>query len=114
MSRPFSPQERGVIERLIELAPAEQRESLAEGVRISEAGEPCSCGCGSFDIDYPGKRPAQHWLVAEGFVDRPGRSLMSVMLFAVDGRADFLEVYAPEHLDGDPPIPFPTASEIQP
>jgi hypothetical protein len=36
------------------------------------------------------------------------------MLFAVNGRPDYLELYAPEHADGGPPIPLPPAREIQP
>jgi hypothetical protein len=114
MSRPFTQQEREILERLIELAPPELRQSLRDGMANSELGEKCSCGCGSFDIDYSGKVRAPHSLVAEGFVERGEHPLLSVMLFAVDGRADYLELYAPEHVDGDPPIPLPSAREIQP
>jgi hypothetical protein len=114
VGRPFTAQQREVIERMIELAPSEQRQSLRDGMANSEVGEKCSCGCGSLDIDYPGKVRAQHWLVAEGFVERAGKPPLSVMLFAVNGRPDYLEFYAPEHADGDPPVPFPPAREIQP
>jgi hypothetical protein len=114
MGRPFTEQEREVVERLIELAPSEQRQSLRDGMANTEVGEKCSCGCGSFDIDYPGKVRGQHSLIAEGFVERAGQPLLSVMLFALHGRADYLELYAPEHVDGDPPIPLPLAREIRP
>lgn len=114
MGRPFTQQEREVVERLIVLAPSEQRQSLRDGMANSEVGEKCSCGCGSFDIDYPGKVRGQHWLIAEGFVERAGQPRLSVMLFALNGRADYLELYAPEHLDGDPQIPLPPAGQIQP
>ena len=69
MGRPFTQQEREVVERLIELAPPDERHSLHDGLADSEVGDPCSCGCGSFEIEYPGKAREQHWLVAAGFVE---------------------------------------------
>ena len=115
MGRPFTQQEQAVLERLVELAPEDQRQSLRDSLAEAEAGDSCACGCGSFRIENPGRERAQHYLVAEGFVDRgEGRPLMSVMLFAANGTADDLEIYAPEHVTGDPPIPFPRAEDIQP
>jgi hypothetical protein len=114
MGRPFTQQEREVLERLVEFAPEDQRRSLRDSLETAEAGDKCSCGCGSFRIENPGKKRAQHYLVAEGFVDRgEGKSPMSVMLFAANGTAEDLEVYAPEHATGDPPIPFPNANDIK-
>ncbi len=60
MSRPFTQREHDVIDRLIELAPESQRESLRVGLAESEASDYCSCGCGSFEISYPGKPQKQH------------------------------------------------------
>lgn len=113
MSRPFTQPEREVLHRLTELAPPEQRQSLRDSLAKAEAGEKCSCGCGSFGVETPGRTPEQHYLVAEGFVDRgEGKPILSVMLFAANGIAEYLEIYAPEHKTGDPPIAFPRAEDI--
>ena len=115
MGRPFTQQEREVLERLVELAPQDQRQALRDSLAKAEAGDKCTCGCGSFRIENPGRERAQHYPVAEGFVDRgEGQPLMSVMPFAANGTAEDLEIYAPEHGLGDPPIPFPRAEDIQP
>ncbi len=43
---------------------------------------------------------------------RVGQPHLGVMLFGFDGRADYLELHAPERPDGDPALPLPSASEI--
>ena len=45
-------------------------------------------------------------------MQRAEKPLLGVMLFAMNGRPDYLEIYAPERADGGPPVPFPMAGEI--
>jgi hypothetical protein len=115
-ARPLSEHERAVLYRLAELAPPDEQETLRSYLERAKVGEGCRCGCGSFEIVVDGvSRKEQHYLVAEGFVDRPGRPPLSVMLFAVGLRPDYLELYAPERVDdGAPPIPLPDAKDILP
>jgi hypothetical protein len=110
----FSAGERALVERLVELSPADQQPSLRQAFARSVPGEKCTCGCGTFAIEYPGVARKQHALVAEGFIDRPGKPPISVMLFAVGGRPTRLEIYVPERIDGDPPPSLPKAADIQP
>jgi hypothetical protein len=110
----FTAEERALVERLIELSPADLQPSLRDAFARLEPGEKCKCGCGTFAIEYPGVTRTQHGLVAEGFIDRPGDAPIGVMLFAVGARPTRLEVYVPERVDGDPPLSLPKAADIQP
>ena len=112
--RPLTDRERRVIERLIELAPAEQQTTLRSFMERAEAGTSCPCGCGSFRILVDGTgETARHLLVAEGFVERSGLPHLGVMLFASEGRPNYLEIFAPERVDDDPPLQFPSSDDIK-
>ena len=56
---------------------------------------------------------APHSLVAEGFVERDGLPHLGVLLFASDGRPNYLEIYAPDRVDGDLPLQLPSPEDIK-
>jgi hypothetical protein len=111
--RNLTPDEIQVLQRLIELAPADQQEALRLNLGRARAGVPCACGCGGFQILVDGEsKTEQDWLVAEGFVDRGDRQPLGVLLFASNDRPTYLEFYDSQRQDDDPPIPLPTPADI--
>jgi hypothetical protein len=112
--RALTDRERRIVETVIRLAPAERQSTLLSFMGRAEAGSSCSCGCGSFRILIGGEGAnARHSLVAEGSVRRDGLPDLGVMLFATEGRPNYLEIYAPERVDGDPPLKLPSPDDIK-
>jgi len=114
VGRPLSAEEQGIVLRMIELAPTELRESLRSGLRAATFRPGCSCGCGSFDLEYGDKPlPDKGGVIAEGFIDREPLTPIGVLLSVFGGRPTGIEFYDLERRDGDPPVPYPDAPRIR-
>lgn len=114
MGRPLTEQERAVVARMIDLSPAELRESFRSALARATYKPGCTCGCGSFNLDYGGEALPGGGVVAEGFVGREPLTPIGVLLWASKDRVRGIEFYDTERRDGDPPLPFPEASRITP
>jgi len=103
--------ERALVARLIEGAPDRRRE-LREQLATARALLGCDCGCGSFRIVTDDSTSDRGAVVAEGFVDREGRSPIGVLLSTAVGHLSYVEIYDVERRDGDPALQLPAAEDV--
>jgi len=103
--------ERALVARLIEGAPDRRRE-LREQLATARVLPGCDCGCGSFRIVTDDSTSDRGAVVAEGFVDREGRTPIGVLLSTAAGRLSYVEIYDVERQDGDSALQLPAAEDV--
>src|SRR5437870_12378512 len=106
--RPMTAAERALVARLIEGATNGRRE-LREQLATARVLPGCDCGCGSFRIVTDDSTSDRGAVVAEGFVDREGRTPIGVLLSTAAGRLSYVEIYDVERQDGDSALQLPAA-----
>lgn len=104
--RKLSAEERTVLERALQLAPAlgPDTPSLNQLDSLQVVGK-CSCGCASlvFEHPKPGQTPE---VVADGIGDTGSGERVGVIVFALDGRIQSLDIVGYAESPASLPLPM--------